>query len=115
MKLVLLTNLFNILDLTTTLYAVEFLGYSEFNRLAGELMKNLPLYVIYKILSVVVISVVYHLTKNSDSPFLVGVNKGCLIGLSVMCVVLASAVISNVSQIIFGFSPFIAILSKILR
>jgi len=117
-RLVVLVNLLNLLDLVTTLYAIYFMGYTELNRFAEEMIRNnVVLYATYKLLAVVFLSLVYVFTKNREEPILLGVNRGCSIGLTLMCLVLGSAVVLNVSQMLFGadVSPLLAVVSKILR
>ncbi len=115
--LVAMANAFNVIDLITTIYAVKILGYSELNYAVRHMLStNLPLYIIFKLSAVIAISIVYILTLNRKEPLFVGINKGCMIGLSIMCIVLGLASFLNLGQIIFGanVAPFLALISKII-
>ena len=110
-------NLFNVLDLVTTLYAVYVLGFSETNVIVRCMLENNPIfYVSFKIGSLLALSLVYILTSRSKNPFMVGINRGCVISFCMMTFILGLATILNVWQIAFNtdVTPLLAFVAKII-
>ncbi len=110
-------NLFNILDLVTTVYAIHVLGFCEANVAVRYLLERDPLlYSSFKILFPLILSIVYVLTSKSRNPFLVGINRGCVISFCMMTFVLGLATILNVWQITFNtdVSPILIFIAKII-
>ena len=100
LTLMIMANIFNVLDLMTTFYAIYVLGcFKELNVYASMLMNNPVIYAVIKIGSVLVLSFVYVKSSKSEHPFVVGVNRGCVLSFCIMVVVLGSASVLNILQI----------------
>ncbi len=112
-----LANIFNITDLVTTIYAVNVLGFKEINVYVDMILRsNLLLYVAFKIGSLIALSFVYVLSLRSRHPFVIGVNRGCVISFCMMCFVLGLASVLNACQILFGenVTPVLLYVAKII-
>ncbi len=115
--IMILANLFNLSDLITTLYAIHVLGFSETNVIVRKLLESNPiLYASFKIFSVLALSLVYIMTSRSKNPFVIGVNRGCVISFCMMIVVLGLATILNIWQIAFDtdVTPILALIAKMI-
>jgi len=100
LAMMLVANIFNVVDLATTFYAIYVLGcFKELNVYASMLMNNPVIYAVIKIGSVLVLSFVYVKSSKSEHPFVVGVNRGCVLSFCIMVVVLGSASVLNILQI----------------
>ena len=110
-------NLFNVLDLVTTFYAVYVLGFGEANVIVTCMLKSNPIfYASFKVGSLLALSLVYVLTSRSKNPFIVGINRGCVISFCMMTFVLGLATILNVWQISFNtdVTPVLALIARMI-
>ena len=114
---VVLANVFNVVDLVTTVYAINVLGFREVNIVVDRLIRDHPvLYAIFKLGSLFMLSLVYVVSSKSDNQFVVGINRGCILSFYLMCMILGLASILNVWQILFNadVSSILVLVSKII-
>jgi len=115
LAMMLVANIFNVVDLATTFYAVNVLGFGEANVCASMLMTNPTLYTIVKIGSILMLSLIYVKSLKSEHPFIIGVNRGCFLGFCIMCFILGSASVLNILQILgCDVSQVLTLIARIL-
>ncbi len=116
--LILLVNLFNVLDCLTTIYGVKILGFYEINVFARAMINCSPFcYVLVKLNSIAFLSYIFYKISNTEmcKPIVTGMRVGFTIGFVCAGFILFMASLLNLLQIIgYDVSDFLFFVVKIV-